>query len=60
MWWNYLTVGIRSLARSKVYTGINVFGLAVGMASCILIMIFVRHELSYDAWLPGSGLPAGA
>ncbi len=54
MWWNYLTVGIRSLARSKVYTGINVFGLAVGMASCILIMIFVRHELSYDAWLPNA------
>jgi putative ABC transport system permease protein len=54
MWWNYLTVGLRSLARSKVYTGINVFGLAVGMASCILIMIFVRHELSYDAWLPNA------
>ena len=54
MWWNYLTVGIRSLVRSKVYTGINVFGLAVGMASCILILIFVRHELSYDSWLPNA------
>ena len=54
MLWNYLTVGIRSLARSKVYTGINVFGLAVGMASCILILVFVRHELSYDQWLPNA------
>ncbi|HEX8642087.1 MAG TPA: ABC transporter permease [Allosphingosinicella sp.] len=54
MWWNYLTVGIRSLVRSKAYTAINVFGLAIGMASCILILIFVRHELSYDAWLPNA------
>jgi len=54
MWRNYLTVGFRALARSKVYTGINVFGLTVGMAACILILIFVRHELSYDAWLPNA------
>jgi putative ABC transport system permease protein len=54
MWWNYLTVGIRSLLRSKAYTAINVFGLTIGMASCILILIFVRHELSYDAWLPNA------
>ncbi|HEX8217448.1 MAG TPA: ABC transporter permease [Allosphingosinicella sp.] len=54
MWRNYLTVGLRSLMRSKAYTAINVFGLAVGMASCILILIFVRHELSYDKWLPNA------
>jgi putative ABC transport system permease protein len=54
MWLNYLTVGLRSLARSKAYTAINVFGLAIGMASCILILIFVRHELSYDSWLPNA------
>ena len=54
MWRNYLTVGFRALARSKLYTGINVFGLSVGMAACILILIFVRHELSYDAWLPNA------
>jgi putative ABC transport system permease protein len=40
--------------RSKAYTAINVFGLAIGMASCILILIFVRHELSYDKWLPNA------
>jgi putative ABC transport system permease protein len=54
MWRNYLTVGFRALARSKVYTAINVFGLTIGMAACILILIFVRHELSYDAWLPNA------
>jgi putative ABC transport system permease protein len=54
MWRNYLTVALRSLSRSKSYTAINVFGLAVGMASCILILIFVRHELSYDQWLPNA------
>ena len=52
MWRNYLTVGFRALIRSKVYTAINVFGLTVGIAACLLILIFVRHELSYDAWLP--------
>ena len=54
MWWNYLTVAIRTLVRSKGYTAINLFGLTVGMAACILILIFVRHELSYDEWLPNA------
>ena len=34
MWLNYLTVGVRSLLRSKAYTAINVFGLTIGMAAC--------------------------
>jgi putative ABC transport system permease protein len=54
MWRNYLTVGLRSLMRSKAYTAINVFGLAIGIASCLIIMIFVRHELGYDRWLPNA------
>jgi putative ABC transport system permease protein len=54
MWRSYLTVGLRSLMRSKAYTAINVFGLAIGMASCIIILIFVRHELSYDRALPNA------
>jgi len=54
MWRNYLTVGLRALAKSPTYTFINVFGLAVGMAACLLIAIFVRYELSYDAHLPES------
>ena len=50
----YLTIAYRSLARHKAYTAINLFGLTIGLASCLVILIFVREELSYDAWLPDS------
>ena len=53
MWRNYLTVGIRSLAKSRAYALINVVGLALGLAACLLILLFVRYETSYDRWLPG-------
>lgn len=52
MWRNYLTVGIRALAKSRVYAGINIFGLAVGMAACLMILLFVRDQLSYDRFWP--------
>ena len=45
---NYLTIALRALKRRKAYTFINVFGFAVGMASCLLIFMLVRHEWSYD------------
>jgi len=48
MFKNYLKVAIRSLRKQKVYSVVNVFGLAVGMASCILIFMLVWHEWSYD------------
>ncbi|HZF95594.1 MAG TPA: ABC transporter permease [Allosphingosinicella sp.] len=54
MWRNYLTVGLRALARSKTYAFINVFGLALGLAACLLLIVFVRYEISYDEWLPGA------
>jgi len=47
---NYLTVAWRNLLRNKGYTFINVAGLAVGMACCLLITLYVRHELSYDRY----------
>ena len=53
MWRNYLVVGIRSLFKNKSYAFINVFGLAIGMAACLMILLFVRHEQSFDRWLPG-------
>lgn len=52
MWRNYLTVGIRALAKNRAYTVINVSGLALGIAACLLILGFVRYEFSYDDWLP--------
>jgi putative ABC transport system permease protein len=52
---NYLIVAFRNLKRNKVYSFINVFGLAVGMACCIVIMLFVRDELSYDRFHENAG-----
>ncbi len=45
---NYLKIAFRNLWRRKGYSIINVLGLAVGMACCILIVLYVRHEMSYD------------
>ncbi len=45
---NYLTIALRHLWKYKQITLINVFGLAVGMAACILMLLFVQNELSYD------------
>ena len=53
MWRNYITVGIRSLTKNRAYAAINILGLAIGMAACLMILLFVRYELSYDKWLPG-------
>lgn len=45
---NYFKVALRYLARHKSYTAINILGLAVGVACCVLIMLFVRSEWSFD------------
>ena len=43
-----LKIALRNLWKHKVYTFINIAGLSVGMAGCILIFIFIRYQLSYD------------
>lgn len=48
MFKNNLKIALRSLFKQKVYTFINVLGLAVGIASCLLIVLFIRNEFSYD------------
>ena len=45
---HYIKVAYRYLLRHKGHTAINVTGLAIGIASCILIMMYVRNEFSYD------------
>ena len=47
---NYLNVAVRTLRRHKVHASINIAGLAVGMACCILILLFVQDEFSYDGF----------
>jgi putative ABC transport system permease protein len=54
MFWNYLVIALRNIIRHKLYSFINIAGLAVGLACAILIILFVRDELSYDSWIPGS------
>src|SRR6478735_8277629 len=48
MFKNYFKVALRYLLRYKTYTVINLLGLSVGITCCILIMLFVRSEFSYD------------
>ncbi len=45
---NYLKVALRNLSKRKIFTLINVLGLAIGIASCLLIAAYVLNELSYD------------
>jgi putative ABC transport system permease protein len=45
---NYLKIAFRNLVRNKVYSFINIGGLAVGMATCLLISLYVLDEISYD------------
>jgi putative ABC transport system permease protein len=52
MFKNYLTLALRNFRKNRLYSFLNVFGLAVGIAACLLISLFVAHELSYDRWNP--------
>lgn len=54
MFKNYITTALRNLVRNKLYSLINIGGLALGLAAVILIGVFVRYEFSYDTWIPGA------
>lgn len=45
---NYFKIAFRNLVRNKTFSVINIVGLAVGIASCIVIMLYVKYELSFD------------
>ena len=45
---NYLKVALRNIKKSKIYSFVNISGLAIGMACCFLIFLYVQHEFSYD------------
>ena len=45
---NYVKVAVRNLINSRVYSLVNIAGLAVGLAASILILLFVRSEVGYD------------
>ncbi len=45
---NYFKIAFRNLARNKAFSFINIFGLAVGLATCLLIMLYIFDESRYD------------
>ena len=45
---SYVTIAWRNLLKNKIFSIVNIFGLAIGMAACFFIFLFVRFERSYD------------
>jgi putative ABC transport system permease protein len=52
---NYLKVTLRNIFKYKAYSFINIFGLSLGIACCILILSYIGYELSYDAYHDNAG-----
>lgn len=52
---NYFKIAWRNLLKNKGYASINILGLSIGMAVCLLIMLFVQHELSFDQYHTNAG-----
>ncbi len=50
MFGNYLKIAWRSLWKNKASSSINVFGLTIGLSSCMLIGLYIQHELSFDTF----------
>lgn len=49
---NYLAAALRNLARNRLYAGVTIVGLAIGLAAALLIGLYVRDELTFDRFLP--------
>ena len=47
---NYLKIAFRNIARRKIYSAISIFGLAIGMAACLMLFLVLRYEMSYDTF----------
>jgi putative ABC transport system permease protein len=59
VWWsltmfiNYMKIALRNIRKHKAYSFITIFGLAIGIAVCILIFLFVEYELGFDSHVAG-------
>ena len=52
---NYLKTSFRNLMKNKIFTFINIAGLSIGMAACLLILQYVSFQLSYDQFNKNAG-----
>ena len=52
---NYLKIAFRNILRHKGYSAINIIGLAIGIAACLILFLVVRYEMSYDKFQPNYG-----
>lgn len=55
MFKNYLKIAFRNLRKDRAYSFINITGLSIGIASCILILLFIKNQLGYDSFYNNSG-----
>ena len=55
MFFNYLKIAFRNIFKQKAYSAINILGLAIGIASCILVGLFIWQEFSYDSYHERAG-----
>ncbi|MEP7230063.1 MAG: ABC transporter permease [Ginsengibacter sp.] len=49
---NYFIIAVRNLTRRKAFSVINIAGLSIGIASCLVLFTVIKHELSYDKFQP--------
>jgi len=54
MFKSYLRVAGRNLLKNKLYSGINIFGLSIGLTCCLAIGLYIHDEFSYDRFHPRS------
>jgi putative ABC transport system permease protein len=52
---HYLRIGWRNIAKNRLYSAINVFGLTFGLAWCMLIGLYIDFEISYDHFHENAG-----
>ena len=55
MFKNYFKIAIRNIVKNKTYSLINIFGLSIGIAFCILTFLFISHEWTYDSFHENAG-----
>lgn len=55
MFLTYWLTAVRYFKKNKLYAAINIAGLSIGLATCLLIIIYIRHELRYDTFHENAG-----